>query len=277
MAKIYKDIVFWEWLYSFGQKLVTEEVFSQLKTDFIYSNKKMESEFEGKPFQWNFETALINFKIDKNVSLCALLHLDGVSYFEENLYLKYKDDYYVLGWFDAHSHNMVFKFSEFYSVITTIKNSATLSEYCSSFLFLARYVTLTNEKEAITLAKEAFTCFSKLLDSEEAFECRVTKKEPYNAIITDTNLVMKLKTIKALNSPLQYVINEGITWENERDTIDYLIGFGAHSIRSKQYKNGNKTPIDIYDVKQGSSDYKFPYQLWNDVIKNCEAHNANLK
>jgi len=101
---IFKNIEFWNWLYSSGNKPLPENLFKLLKTEFVYKNKEITSELEGVKHHRNFETVLVNIPITNVYSICSLLQLNKNAEFEENLYLKYKNQYYGLGWIDYHNH-----------------------------------------------------------------------------------------------------------------------------------------------------------------------------
>lgn len=268
--KSLEKIEFWNWLYSFGEKPLTEDIFELLKSDFVYKKEQKQSEYEGESYNWDFETLLIDLPINRDYSLCSLFQLsEKSSEYEETLYLKDKDKHYVLGWFDSHNHERVFRFKEFYGLVEFLENILTnTNEYSFYFLFLARYVALTNEKEAVKLMTDAAFSYSRLFDTiEPSFE--ITKIEPYNNKISGTDLVIKLKKIKTQNAPLHYTINEGVSWRKQKDNVFHLDGFAAHSMRSEYFDKGLERSIDIYDFTTDLCEYKFPYDLWNNLMENC--------
>ncbi len=264
--KSLEKIEFWNWLYSSGEIPLAEDTFELLKSDFIYKIEQKQYEYEGESYKWNFETLMIDFPINGHYSLCSLFQLnEKSSEFQENLYLKYKNEYYVLGWFDCHNHEMVFRFKEFYKLLQLLKNTLTnKDEYSFYFLFLARYVVLTSQEEAVKLMTDATLAYSRLFDSiEPNFE--ITKIEPYNNKISGTDWVMKLKKIK--NAHLHYTINEGVSWRKQKNNVFHLDGFAAYSMRSEHFDKGLEKPIDIYNINADLCEYKFPYDLWDNLIK----------
>ncbi|BDS11060.1 hypothetical protein [Aureispira anguillae] len=268
--KSLKKIAFWDWLYSLGQQPLTEEVYGMLKTDFVYHKAKKQSKYEGELHEWDFETLLIELPIHNDYCFCLFFHLNKKAEFEENLYLKYKGEFYIIGWFDCHNHEMVFQFEEFYSLMQSVKsNPKDDDQYNVYFLLLARYVTLIHEKNAAKLMTDAISAYSKLLNSKKETNFDIAKIEPYGNKIFGTDWMMKLKKIKALTMPLHFTINEGVSWKLQKNNRYHLYGFAAHSMRNAHFDKGLKKPIDIYEVTTDSSTYKFPYELWNDLMRSC--------
>ncbi|SDF57606.1 hypothetical protein [Cellulophaga baltica] len=265
--KVSQKIEFWNWLYSLGDKYLTEEVFDLLKTDFIYKNKEIVSELDGEKYIWNFESILIDLPIVNKYSFYSLIQLNGKGEFEENLYLKKNNDYYALGWIDCHNHEMVFRFEEFYLLMDFLKIKLSEKQFNTYFLFLARFVTLTNEECAEKLMTDAIKHYSNLLNTNEDKIYNIIKFSNYGNKIYGLDYVIKIKNIHSLNFPLRYTINEGILWKKSSENIYTLEGFGAHSMRSKHFNNGLNKPIDIYDIKINLDDYKFPNEIWSDMMK----------
>lgn len=266
--KVSKKVEFWDWLYSSGNQSLNKEVFDLLKTDFVYKNKEIESELNGEKNKWNFESVLIDIPINKGYSICSLLQLNGKDEFQENLYLKKNDDYYCLGWIDCHSYEMVFRFVEFYQLMDFLKNSLPEKSQCNTyFLFLARFVALTNEKSANQLIKDAIKCYSDLLDINKNILYKIFKSNDYGNTVYGTDWIIKTKNILTINHPLRFTIHENVFWEKSADNIYNLEGFGAHSIRNKHFNKGMEKPMDIYNVEIDLSEYKFPYDIWDHLMR----------
>ena len=73
--KSLEKIEFWNWLYSFGEKPLTEDIFELLKSDFVYKKEQKQYEYEGESHNWDFETLLIDLPINRDYSLCSLFIL----------------------------------------------------------------------------------------------------------------------------------------------------------------------------------------------------------
>jgi len=135
------------------------------------------------------------------------------------------------------------------------------------FLYLARFVTLTNEDDVKILISAAASHYAHLYDLLVEMPSRIHKNDMYGKEIYGTNLTIKLKTIIADNCPLHYSINEGVALTRQNDKSYQLDGVGAHTMRHARFTGGLNEPIDMYSVHADSCDYNFPHQIWNDLMQ----------
>ncbi|GAB1858359.1 hypothetical protein MHTCC0001_31960 [Flavobacteriaceae bacterium MHTCC 0001] len=269
---IFTQKSFWEWLYS--KKPITDALLDQIKTTFDYHEKEHISELEGKPYSWMFRSLCIDFPLSSDYSITSqflLSSYDQTGDFDEVLYLKHKEKYYVLGWIDCHHHSNVFRHEEFDNLVQYVFQSDTteILKY-TTHLFLARYVGLTEEKNGITLIENVIISYKKLFDITYDLKYNIKKMQPYNQPILPehhTGMVMKFKNVNVENHPIGYGINEGATWRKKENGNYHLEGFAANSTRCTFLEDKSRASIDIYDVDASLDGYRFPYGLWDDLMR----------
>jgi len=252
-------------------KNLSEGLWSILTTDPSYQKRKHNSKLEGKKHSWEEEIVQFRFPICDTYSIVSQLSLHGKGEFEEDLYLEYKDAYYILGWIDCHQHDHVFQPFEFYLLLRAVKNqhkNPILT--AATFLYLSRFISLTTEAVAIQLTEAVIQHYRELCTILVSLDYTIKKILPYNQTIPlheDKAWKMKFKQIKVHGYGLGFGINEGAKWVNEPEWGYQLEGFAAHSLRTAIYNKGLTTAIPIDDIHADRSDYSFPYKQWKELME----------
>lgn len=264
--QVFRQLNFWQWLYSFGQQPLDLLLLDALKVAFVYQKDNHQSSLDGQAYTWTFETLRLDLPIGADAALCCLLALDANQHFEETLYLKYLGQYYILGWFDSHQHSLVFRYKEFKTLMHRLSQSLDPVLYSAYYLLLIRYVTLTEESQGIALMEEAPKAFSNLLHLSTPPTVVLTEDKHYGQAIPFTNQVFLFKKIHTPNAPLYLHINEGLTWQAQPNGRYHLQGFANYSMRTARFDAQPLRSIDPYDVKAELDHYCFPYQWWENSL-----------
>ncbi len=233
---------FWKIFFDYENRELDDELFNQLIDEFKYKNEKCFFDENGESFEYTDESITIDIAINDSYSFALEIELYRKSFATEYLYLIHKDKQYTLGWIDCHACPYVFIVEEFYKLMNTLQDNSNYDYY---FLLLSKYVTLTNEEEGIKLLNDSVEIYSKIVNDKNKINLEITQIKPYG--------LFKFKKIKDHNTPLNFMINEGIHWVNHNDCYK-LEGTATHSLRTENHDKDNESD-------------SFPYDLWNDIMK----------
>lgn len=238
---IFKNIDFWMWVFSFDKDSFSKNIFESFKKKCQYKGEYLE----------------INFPITNNFSFSMLSNCE---FYEEYLYLKVDEAYYILGWLDCHNHEDVFMFDEFYSIMKLIEHKQTDIFYQVSFLYLSRYVVLTDEVSAKKLMKDCLHLLENLCSLEK----------PTSFSIRKDDLPFKLKFIENNEYKIRFTIKESFVWEKtilgEREIDCARFGLCIHSLRNAETANNIVEPFDFNDPNKGWCEYVFPHEIWYRLL-----------
>ncbi len=230
---------FWKIFFDYENRTLDDELFNQLIDDFKYRCEKCVNEENG---EYVDESITINIAINNLYSFELEIQLYEKSFATEYLFLIHQGKKYTLGWIDCHAHPYVFSVEEFYNLMSTLQDNLNYNYY---FLLLSKYVTLTNEEEGKRLLNSCVEVYSEIVNDRQKINLEITEIKPYG--------LFKFKKIKDHNTPLNFIINEGINWVNHNGYYK-LEGTATHSLRIKTYDND-----DVFK--------NFPYDLWKEIMK----------
>lgn len=249
ILNIFKQQDFWHWLFSFDKSEFPSAIFEQFTAVCESKNGYLE----------------ISFPVNTHFSLCVRSNCE---FEEEFLYLKVNNIYYILGWFDCHNHEDVFKFDEFYQLMKMIEKEQATILYQTSFLFLSRYVVLTNEEEAKNLMQSCLDILSTLCSSDEPTGYVITKHEWYGREVLD--MPFKFKYIENNLSSIKFTIKESFVWDSVKLGKNQLncarFGFAIHSLRHTDTINDATEPFDFDNQNKGWDEYVFPHKIWHQLL-----------
>lgn len=268
---LFEDKDFWNWLYSLGQVPLSPKKMHYLKEQFDYKKTVHEAIFQGEKSSFELETISFSFQLSPNYSLVSMLHLSDTGLFEEFLYLKKKEAYFILGWFDCHNHENSFTIDELELISRILKQHHSSKIAQVAFLYLARFVGLTNEEEAQQLMKKAWKAYANLCSIADSNHPKIKKLAPYNKVLFKDDQgkqwIIKRKQIESSLQFLSYTIHETAQWiQHARTGYWTLEGFAAHSIRDQQHPERLNSPINIEDPTVSIDHYNFPFVEWSQLL-----------
>ena len=268
---IFERPSFWDWLYTFGETPLSKEDWQDLYEQGQYKNQAIVSEMEGGPYHWNFETLRFDFPITHLYGLTSVLVLNNRVGFEEILYLEVDGQFYRIGWYDAHNHEMVFREEEFWQLMAIVAQTVPSKEVDAKayLLYLARFFPLLTTTMATVLMEKTLVAHGALCALEKSLSYQLKEEELYTRSIGENQkeFIYRPHRIEANECCIRFVLNTQLNWVEQQQGSYYLEGTGAYSTRTAIYSQGISMPVDIYDTEDGNAYCTFPTEHWHALLE----------
>lgn len=265
---LFTQAVFWQWLYSLGERPLGPALFAQLKTQGQHRAQMVRSESDGKTWTSEFESLVIDWPVTARFKFRTLLDLDRQQRFEEFLHLQRDGRDHSVAWFDSHQHERLFRVDEFQRLMAHIEAKQPQAQADVSWLYFARYVALLSEADAQWLTAQIAPRYQRLCGLAQAPEFAIREAQHYGLRIGD-DWEIRLKTVVSQATGLRYSINEGARWQQDAAGHWALQGFAAHATRvatDADVGQAADVPVDLHDPEVDRCGCPFPNQTWDALM-----------